>query len=257
MTALLYLRKSRKRKCNRLASAEMSTPTQPWAAVALDGHRTLAEKAYAALHEGIISGALAPGERLRIEDLAGLLGMSHLPIREAIRQLESRGLVEHIPHRGGRVTEISLDDLRDLYEARLLLEPSIIARAAEHFSDDDARRARDALGRLDEASRKADVTATWAAHTAFHFALYEPSRSSWLLRLVTPLWESSQRYRMTMPPLNSEKRLQEARREHEQMLAASIAHEGAAASAILHNHLVKTANLITGQMGGGAVFEVR
>jgi DNA-binding GntR family transcriptional regulator len=183
--------------------------------------------------------------------------MSHLPIREAIRQLESRGLVEHIPHRGGRVTEISLDDLRDLYEARLLLEPAVIARAAETFGEDDARRAREALARLDDASSKASVTETWAAHTAFHFALYEPCGSSWLLRLVTPLWESSQRYRMTMPPLNSDKRLQEARREHEQMLAACSAHEGAAASAILHNHLVRTANLITDQMGGSAVFEAR
>src|SRR5438309_3128515 len=123
----------------------MTTPSQPWAPAALDGHRTLAEKAYSALHEGIISGALAPGERLRIEELAGALGMSHLPVREAIRQLESRGLVEHIPHRGGRVTEISLHDLTELYGARLLVEPALVARAAERFDVDDARRASEAL----------------------------------------------------------------------------------------------------------------
>ncbi len=239
------------------SSAPSSKPTQPWAAAAFDGHRTLAEKAFAALHEAIVSGALAPGERLRIEELAGLLGMSHLPIREAIRQLESRGLVEHIPHRGGRVTEISLDDLRELYEARLLIEPEIISRAAETFSDDDASAAHAALARHAEASKHDQMTEIWSAHTAFHFALYGACRSSWLVRLVTPLWESSQRYRMTMPPLNSEMRRKEAQREHEDMLAACIAHDRARAATVLHNHLVRTANLITDQMGGGEVFAQR
>ncbi|HEY8703725.1 MAG TPA: GntR family transcriptional regulator [Gaiellaceae bacterium] len=234
-----------------------STPVQPWAAAALDGHRTLAEKAYAALHEAIVSGALAPGQRLRIEELAGALGMSHLPIREAIRQLESRGLVQFTPHRGGRVTEISLEDLCELYEARLLIEPEIIARAAENFSDENAQTARTALSRHAEASKQGQMTEIWASHTAFHFALYDPCRSSWLLRLVTPLWESSQRYRMTMPPLNSDMRRKEAQREHEEMLAACEAHDGARAAIILHNHLVRTANLITDQMGGEAVFALR
>jgi len=155
--------------------------------------------------------------------------MSHLPIREAIRQLESRGLVEHIPHRGGRVTEISLEDLRELYDARLVIEPEIISRAAENFSNEDAEAARAALARHAEALQMTEI---WAAHTAFHFALYNPCRSRWLLRLVTPLWESSQRYRMTMPPLNSEMRRKEAQREHEEMLAACEAHDGARAAAV-------------------------
>jgi len=227
---------------------------QPWAVAALDGHRTLGEKAFAALHEAIVSGALAPGQRLRMEKLASALVMTHLPIREAIRQLESRGLVEHIPHRGGRVTEISLEDLRELYDARLVIEPEIISRAAENFSNEDAEAARAALARHAEALQMTEI---WAAHTAFHFALYNPCRSRWLLRLVTPLWESSQRYRMTMPPLNSEMRRKEAQREHEEMLAACEAHDGARAAAVLHNHLVKTANLITDQMGGEAVFALR
>jgi len=232
-------------------------PLQPWAAAAVDGHRTLAEKAFAALHDAILSGALAPGQRLRIEELAGQLRMSHLPIREAIRQLENRGLVEHIPHRGGRVTEISLDDLGELYDARLLLEPEIIARAAERFTETDAEVARAALARYADASKQGQMTEVWAAHTAFHFALYAPCRSSWLLRLVTPLWESSQRYRMTMPPLNSEMRRKEAQQEHEEMLAACEAHDGERAATVLHNHLVRTVTLITDQMGGDAAYAPR
>ncbi len=238
-------------------SSSVNPDSRPWMPATLDGHRTLAEKAYAALHDAIVSGALEPGRRLRIEELATALGMSHLPIREAIRQLESRGLVEHIPHRGGRVTELSLADLSELYEARLLIEPQIIAQAATAFTDEDAGVAREALERLAVEADRSDTADIWAAHTEFHFALYRPSNSRWLLRLVTPLWESSQRYRMTMPPLNSEKRLHEAQLEHEQMLAACIAHDGGHAAHVLHDHLVKTANLITDQMGGGPVFELR
>src|SRR4029453_19191025 len=102
------------------------------------GHRTLAERAFSALHAGIVSGELAPGQRLRIDELADALEVSHLPIREAIRQLENRGLVQHTTHPGARVTELSLDDLRQLYDARLLIEPEVIRRAAVEFTDADA-----------------------------------------------------------------------------------------------------------------------
>jgi DNA-binding GntR family transcriptional regulator len=204
-----------------------------------------------------MSGALAPGERLRIEALAAALGMSHLPIREAIRRLESVGLAEHIPHRGGRVTELSLSDLGSLYEARLLLEPELVARAAERFGAPDAELARACLDRQAAAEGRGEIRDVWNAHTGFHFSLYRPSGSSWLLRLVAPLWESSQRYRLTMPPLNSERRRAEAQSEHEQILAACSEHDGERARLLLHDHLAKTANLIVQEMGGDSVFALR
>jgi len=234
-----------------------STSDKNWLAASVNPHRTLADKAFAALHDGIVSGALAPGERLRIEELATALGMSHLPIREAIRRLESTGLVEYLAHRGGRVAELSLDDLRELYEARLLLEPNIIARAAQQLSSDDAKVARAWLEKQKAAEKQGDLAAIWNAHTEFHFTLYRASGSSWLIRLVTPLWESSQRYRMTMAPLNSERRRREAEREHEEMLSACELRDSESAARVLHNHLVRTANLITDQMGGEHLFVLR
>jgi DNA-binding GntR family transcriptional regulator len=219
-----------------------------WATAVLDGHRTLAEKAFAAIHEGIVTGALAPGERLRVDELATTLGVSHLPVREAIRQLESIGLVEHIPHRGGRVTELSRTDLEALYEARLLLEPQLIARAAGRFTDADAATARASLDRLAESERRGDLRDVWSAHTDFHYGVYRLADSPWLIRLVTPLWESSQRYRLTMAPLNSERRRREAESEHEEMLEACIAHDADRARTTLGAHLMRTAELITEQM---------
>jgi len=233
------------------------TTQTTWAAAASKAPRTLAERAFDALHAAIVNGDIAPGERLQIEKIAAMLGMSHLPIREAIRRLESVGLVAHIPHRGASVADLSLEDLRELYEARLLLEPAIIARAAYNFTEQDAAAARAALARLAEAERDRASAEIWAAHTEFHFALYRPSHATWLLHLVQPLWDSSQRYRMTIAPLSSEQRRREAQREHKQMLAACTSGDAERAALVLKNHLVKTANLITDQMDGEHVFALQ
>lgn len=231
--------------------AEPAT-AKTWATAAADGPRTLGERAFDALHLAIINGDLGPGTRLRIEELAAMLEMSHLPIREAIRRLAGTGLVEHVPHRGATVAELSLEDLRQLSEARLLLEPEMIRHAARAFSESDERDARAALAAI--SATRADDNATWSAHTAFHFALYRPCGSEWMLRLVRPLWESSQRYRLTIPRLNSAQRRKEAAVEHKEMLDACVAHDADRAGDVLHNHLVKTVNLITDQMGGEHVF---
>ena len=92
----------------------------------------MAEAALAELQDSILSGELAPGTPLRLEELADRLGMSISPVREAVRRLESLGLAVHVPHRGARVSELALDDLRDAYEVRLLLEPvqSVAPRSA-------------------------------------------------------------------------------------------------------------------------------
>src|SRR5881275_3027872 len=100
----------------------MAIPTGRIRALPQGGHRTLAEKAFSALHDAIVRGELAPGSRLRIEDLAHELEMSPMPIREALRRLDAAGLVEHVPHRGARVRELSLQDLSEVYDLRLTVE---------------------------------------------------------------------------------------------------------------------------------------
>ncbi len=218
------------------------------------GHRTLAERAFATLHEAIVTGVLAPGERLPIEELAEILEMSPMPIREALRLLDSVGLVENIPHRGARVTELSIGDLREVYEARLALEPLCVSHAAENFTDEDAQQAADRLADHVRASKQRALGPIWSTHTAFHFALYEAAKSRWMLRLIHPLWESSERYRFAMLPvrLNLDKR----RLEHEQILQACIDHDPDRASIELRNHLARTANMIAAQMGGEELFEL-
>jgi DNA-binding GntR family transcriptional regulator len=214
------------------------------------GHRTLAEKAFGALHEAILTGRLRPGERLPIEDLADVLDMSAMPIREAVRRLDAAGLVENIPHRGARVTELSIGDLAEVYDARLALEPLAVRRAAERFTDGAAAVAADRLAALNRLPDD-NSPGTWSAHTAFHFALYDAAGSNWLVRLIRPLWETSERYRLAAPV---KRKLATRRGEHELILQACIDHDTDRAAAALYDHLAMTANVVSKAMGGDELF---
>jgi DNA-binding GntR family transcriptional regulator len=216
------------------------------------GHRTLAEKAFETLHAAIITGQLRPGTRLPIEELAEVLEMSPMPIREAVRRLDAAGLVENIPHRGARVTELSITDLYEVYEARLALEVLAIRRAAQRFDATDMAAARQ---RLDELNRMSDDNSatTSAAHAAFHFALYHAADSAWLLRLIRPIWETAERYCLEVPQC---RQLNAREQEHQAILDACVARDPDRASMALRDHLATTANNISTAMGGQTLFEL-
>jgi DNA-binding GntR family transcriptional regulator len=220
------------------------------------GHRTLAEKAFAMLHDAIIVGELHPGERLPIGDLAEAMHLSQMPIREALRRLDADGLVENIPHRGASVASITIEDLREVYDARLLLELPAIEGAAARFTADHEREGAVALDRLEQATERGEKTLALNAHTAFHFGLYAASGSRWLPRLISPLWDNAERYRVAA--LGGSLGLFEQRaREHRDLLAACSAHEPDRAAVLLWNHLVQTANAIFKEMGGEETYELR
>lgn len=216
------------------------------------GHRTLAEKAFDTLHAAIITGRLQPGARLPIEELAQLLEMSPMPIREAVRRLHAAGLVENIPHRGARVTELSVTDLAEVYEARLALETLAIRRAAVRFSPDRAQEARRCLEHLAEHADEVSGAAS-EAHTRFHFSLYDAAESAWLLRLILPVWETSERYCLAQPEV---RRLSQRVGEHEELLAACAACAPDRAANALHDHLAVTANGLAEAMGSAPLFEL-
>jgi DNA-binding GntR family transcriptional regulator len=215
------------------------------------GHRTLAEKAFQTLHTAIITGRLRPGARLPIEELAQHLRMSPMPIREALRRLDSAGLVENIPHRGARVTELSVIDLAEVYEVRLSLELLAIRRAAERFTqahEDSAREALEALRDMPDDSS----AATTVAHEVFHFSLYRAAGSAWLLRLIRPVWETSERYCLEVPEC---RQLQARNGEHVAIVDACAARDPDGAEAALWFHLTTTANNIASGMGSEPVYD--
>lgn len=218
--------------------------------VADGGQGTLADEAFATHDEAIRTGPPRPGERLPTEDLAEVLEMIAMPIRAALGRLDAAGIVENIPDLGARVTKLSIEDLREVYELRLALEPLTIRRAAEQFTDEDAATATKRLSELN-ALPDDNSTAAWAAHTAFHFALYDAAGANWLLRLIRPLWESSERYRRAAPVSH---KLAMRRREHELILQACIEHDADRAAAAIRDHLAISANVVSKAVGGQDLF---
>lgn len=215
-------------------------------------HRTMAEAALERLREAIILGELKPGTPLRLQDLAGSLGTSISPIREAVRQLEALGLAEHVPHHGAKVVALEIEELRELFSIRLALETMALRRAAELFDADDERAARAHLDELDGARRGGDARAAVRAHTAFHFTLYEAARSGRLLRMIRPAWDSCERYR---PVLLGAGSIQDRHAELDQeLLEACVARDPDGAAGALHAHLELASDIYTVELAGRSIF---
>ena len=101
------------------------------------GHRTMALAAADELRRRILSGEFPEGFQLKQDALAADFGMSRIPIREALVQLESEGFVKILPHRGALVAELSPAEIGELFELRALLEPRLLRRSAPRLTPDD------------------------------------------------------------------------------------------------------------------------
>ncbi|WBB57125.1 GntR family transcriptional regulator [Verrucosispora sp. WMMD573] len=132
---------------------------------------SLVELAVSRLTQEILSGRSDPGERLVEEQLTRRLGISRAPLREALRLLAQRGLVEHVPRRGVRVATLSDRDVRELYELRDVLERFAVRSAIPVQRESDLAGLRAALDQMREATRTGDRLAVAESHRAFHVAL--------------------------------------------------------------------------------------
>src|SRR5579884_289890 len=219
-------------------------------------HRTMAEYALDQLREAIILGDLPAGAPLRLDELARAFGMSISPIREAVRQLEALGLARHVPHQGARVLDFDVNELRDLFAVRLALESLAVRRAAEQFGDEHERAAAVHLARLDAARGDGDLRAAMRAHTDFHFALYDASGSDWLVALIRPAWDRSERFRPAL--FTAHGKPQERHRALDgELLAACSARDPAAAADVLYRHLELASVFFKNELGGANIFADR
>ena len=147
--------------------------------------------------------------------------MSISPIREAVHQLEALGLAERVPHQGAKVLDFDVDGLRDLFHVRLALESLAVRRGAERFTEAGGIAARRHLERFDEMRSAGDVRETMRAHTEFHFTLYEASQTPWLVSLIRPVWDRSERFRPAL--LASAGDPQDLHREFDERLVTACA----------------------------------
>lgn len=217
--------------------------------VARPARRTAGDQAEEALFDAIMDGAIPPGAPLRIQELADQLGMSAMPVREALRRLAAFGLVEIVAHKGAWVRPLTLADLRDTYFTRVSLESLALRAAAGSFGPGDAEQAREALREHEQAALRGDRVGARDAHERFHFTLYRASRSDWLVRSLEPAWRNSERYRVAS--MRDPDHVRRRAQEHLAMVLALEAGDGEGAAALLAVHLRSSADLVARSLGGG------
>jgi DNA-binding GntR family transcriptional regulator len=189
----------------------------------------------AMLREMIISGELSASEPLRQRDLAGRFGVSQTPVREALRRLESEGLVVNDPHRGATVAESRNGIVQDNSQIRAALEPLGARLAALAITDEqiaELQRLNDAMVAL-----KGDDEPYGELNRQFHFAIYEAAGSPMLLSMMRLLWHAMpQGPRVTRPHA-------ESATQHQELIVALAAHDPERAARITQQHILSTEHL--------------
>jgi DNA-binding GntR family transcriptional regulator len=179
---------------------------------------TAQEAVLAELRRTILEGELAPGAQILQDRIAEQLGVSRVPVREALKMLEGEGQVSYAPHRGYFVTELDTAELMEVYQIRDILEAEAVTRALPHLGEDDYERMQEAVDDMEAAERGSDIVALTAANRRFHFALMEPCGMPRLLRIIRQLWDSTDPYRSVY--FGHERHRKTVRQEHRAILRA-------------------------------------
>lgn len=147
------------------------------------------------LRRMILIGEIQPGERINVRALESDLGVSHIPIREAIRRLEAEGLISRRPNIGAVATQVSMRELDELYDFRRVLEPAVARRAVPLMDDRTVDAVVEALERLEACEASDDGMDEYVKfHREFHWRILEPGASTLIERTLDELWRTSERY---------------------------------------------------------------
>ncbi|MET8454409.1 GntR family transcriptional regulator [Streptomyces sp. NPDC005209] len=157
--------------------------------------RTAEAAALVELRDAIVRGDLEPGAPIRQSAAAEQLGLSVIPVREALKTLAGEGIVTYVPQRGYTVTELSADTVDGIFRVRELLEAEAEQCAAARLRDEDVAAMRAAVEEQRAAVDAADPLAVISGNRRFHFALLDRCDNEWLLRFVKQLWEALEPHR--------------------------------------------------------------
>lgn len=203
----------------------------------------LADQIADVLRNDILRGTVKPGETINVVALAKQLGVSHIPVREALRKLEAESLVETRPYQSAIVAGVRLDELHEIYGLRRLIEGELVATSAEAYNETHLEAIHEALGRLWRADPHDPESDFWDAHREFHWAVLQPSLNPWNRRVLGMLWQSAERYHRLFTLVFGS--LEDAHAEHT-ALADAAGHKGPKElRSILLTHLHGTEEAVT------------
>lgn len=217
---------------------------------AADG-MSLVDRVHAAVRQSILSGEYPPGSRLLATTLADANGVSSIPVREALRRLETERLVVVERNRGATVAEVSVGDMLDVFATRTVIECEALRRAHPILTPAIFATASSELGKMTRLLRSGRGREAYEHHRAFHFSLYEPAGSPWSMHVIRLLWVGAERYLRLAAELEDSP--EEFAAEHEDILATVRAGPADAAVERLRLHLSDTIVTLTRAYEAGNV----
>lgn len=169
------------------------------------GPSTSQQHAASWLRRAIVEGELRPGAHIQQDQIAERIGVSMIPVREALKVLEGEGQLTYIPRRGYFVTELRAEDLAEINALRELLEDRAARAAVPALDDTIIDRLERAAQDCSVASTTGDVAAELAANRRFHFGIFECGSGPYMMRLIRLLWESTEAYRAVYYNIEAER----------------------------------------------------
>lgn len=203
---------------------------------------SLADAVAQSVRDGVAAGQLVPERTYSVYQLADLLGVSRSPVREGLLRLAAAGLVEIIRNRGFRVLPPRAHDIDEIIGIRLALESPAARLAAEQATDEQHATIRAALDAMAAAAERDDAESFWPADRALHDLLLRASGKARTAAIIEQLRTTTA---LLGPPTTASGRtLTQIHAEHEPVVTAVLARDGAAAEAAMRAHLEATRDLL-------------
>ncbi len=209
--------------------------------------KTVADSVAEYITSKIVAGAYPGGSPVRQEAIAAELGVSRIPVREALLQLEAEGLIVNRPHRGAVVADLSVEDAIELFDARALLEPHITKVAIGRLTEEDIAAVAAILAAYEDGvDAHKDAAELSRLNWAFHSALLAPARRPRTLALIQTLHHSADRYlRLQIEPLAAQAK---ALSEHRLIFDAFSRRDAPLTARLLKVHIRDAADEIIAQI---------
>ena len=219
----------------------------------IQSHRPLTDVVFERLRDAIVDGRLKPGQWLRQETLAQELGVSQMPVREALKRLVAEGLAQRIPYKGVKVVEFSPEDIVDICTVRLVLEGLAVRLATPLITDQDLERLKENLRELEGYTSQDQIARRRQLNDEFHLSICQASGRRYLIRLVETLWrwfpsvilyEGTLRQKELLPA-----RMDQEMREHRAILEALERRDAQRAEEETRRHIQNVSQELTEVLG--------
>lgn len=207
---------------------------------------SISSKVYSHLKENILSGEIAAGAHLLEAQIAKQMGISRAPIREAFLQLEADGLVEVRANQGTFVRDLSIDDVREIYTARCLIEGYAASLAAKRATPEDIERLRQSLSDVLDTAKKGDYQATVVADFNMHRTIWQISGHKIIFEILQRLENQIRMFMALQAPLYEH--LYDSVKDHKEIFEYISRGDSEAAKSSTEAHILEAGKLTVAQL---------